>query len=423
MFSFSWRAIVAALTLAAPLSAAEPLRAGAAKADVTPPTGFPMWGYGARKDAPCDGVLDPLLARAVVLAVGDEKLAIVSLDLGRAPTRAVTAAIRERLRGAGITHLFLGASHTHHGPVLELDTWPDAKNPYVRQLERKLGDLILEAAANLRPARLGVASRQVALNRNRQSKRPDAPVDRELLVVRVEGEDGKPVAHLVNFAAHATMTDSHVNKFSADYPGAMAALVEKETAAPCLFLQGAAGDLSANPPAGVSGPQAFGAALGREVLGLIPTMRWGAPEWPALSGCNETFRFRARLDISNPLVRAGLGRAFFPELIAAYEREYAEGVRPELEVALLNGDLGIVGVSGEFFCGHALSLKRRARLGHLLFVGYCNDYQQYFPTLEAAAEGGYGTLPPVAMAELGAGERVTDRALYHLYRLRGKLSE
>src|SRR5207249_3493390 len=115
----------------------------------------------------------PLLARAVVLAVGDEKLAVVSLDLGRAPTRAVTAAIRERLRGAGIARLFLGASHTHHGPVLELDTWPDPKDPYVRQLERKLGDLVLDAAANLRPARLGIATRQVALNRNRQSKRPD----------------------------------------------------------------------------------------------------------------------------------------------------------------------------------------------------------------------------------------------------------
>src|SRR5205823_6391145 len=136
------------------------------------------------------------------------------------------------------------------------------------------------------------------------------------------------VVLLVNFAAHATMADSLVNKFSADYPGAMAALVEKETGAPCLFLQGAAGDLSANPPAGVSGPQAFGAALGREVLGIIAEIRCATAEQPALSGCRESFRFRARLDVGNPLVRAGLGRAFFPGLVAFYEREYAEGVRP-----------------------------------------------------------------------------------------------
>ena len=92
-------------------------------------------------------------------------------------------------------------------------------------------------------------------------------------------------------------------------------------------------------------------------------------------------------------------------------------------MVMLDGRIGMVGVSGEFFCGHALSLRRRARLEHLLFCGYCNDYQQYFPTIEAASEGGYGTALPVAMAELGAGERVTNRALLHLYWLRSKLAE
>jgi hypothetical protein len=127
--------------------------------------------------------------------------------------------------------------------------------------------------------------------------------------------------------------------------------------------------------------------------------------------------------VASPLVKAALGRAFFPDLVAAYEREYRDGVRPTLTVALLDGRLGIVGVSGEFFCGHALSLRRRARLDHLLFCGYCNDYQQYFPTIEAAAEGGYGTVPPVGMAELGAGERIMDRALFLLYRQQGKITQ
>jgi hypothetical protein len=125
--------------------------------------------------------------------------------------------------------------------------------------------------------------------------------------------------------------------------------------------------------------------------------------------------------VGNAAVKALLGKAFFPDLIAAYEREYREGVRPRLTVAVLDGRAGFVGVSGEFFCGHSLGLRRRARLEHLLFLGYCNDYQQYFPTIESAAEGGYGTAPPVGMAELGAGERVMDRALLHLYRLRDRL--
>ena len=108
------------------------------------------------------------------------------------------------------------------------------------------------------------------------------------------------------------------------------------------------------------------------------------------------------------------------EAIDFYEREYREGIRPHLTTALLDGRIGFVGVSGEFFCGHALSLKKRARLEHLLFLGYCNDYQQYFPTIEAAAEGGYGADSQVAPVEIGAGERMMDRALIDLYELRGK---
>src|SRR5262245_18250326 len=106
------------------------LAAGAAKIEITPPTGHPMWGYGARHDAPSVGVLDPLHARALVLSAGGRRIALVSLDLGRAPTRLSTAAIRARVKeAAGVEHLFLVASHTHHGPVLELDDWPDPKTP------------------------------------------------------------------------------------------------------------------------------------------------------------------------------------------------------------------------------------------------------------------------------------------------------
>src|SRR5205814_2376552 len=111
-----------------------------------------------------------------------DRIALVSLDLGQAPPRVVTAALRNRLKTAvGIEHLFLVASHTHHGPVLELDDWP-AKEPYLRQLEDRLFTLIQDAACARKPARFGVASREVSLNRNRHSKRPDRPVDRELLL-------------------------------------------------------------------------------------------------------------------------------------------------------------------------------------------------------------------------------------------------
>jgi len=53
-------------------------------------------------------------------------------------------------------------------------------------------------------------------------------------------------------------------------------------------------------------------------------------------------------------------------------------------------DNALVSVSGELFCNPALRLKERTRVKQLFFFGYCNGYHQYFPTIEAAAEGGYG---------------------------------
>src|SRR5205823_3563515 len=241
---------------------------------------------------------------------------------------------------------------------------------YVHDLEQKLADVIIEADKKLRSSKIGFASKEVPFNRNRHSKLADKPVDREFLVMRVEDLDGKPIAHAVNFAAHPTMREGRDLRFSADYPGALAAVVEKETGGPCLFLQGAAGDLS-----------------------------------------------------PNPAIKAGYVHAFFQGIVDFYDREYQEGVRPHLTTALLDGQIGIVGVSGEFFCGHSLSLKKRARLQHLLFLGYCNDYQQYFPTIEAASEGGYGADATVSAAEVGAGERMMNRALIHLYQMPGKLAD
>lgn len=398
---------------------ADELRAGAAQRDITPPAGLPMWGYGARHDEPSAGVLDPLSADAVVLTVGDRRLALVGLDMGRAPTRKSMATIRARVRTeASVEHVIVVGSHTHHGPVVELDNLPSAAESYVRRLEMQIADAIIDAAKHAAPARIAVGHRPLAFNRNRQSKLPDKPVDPELVVVRVDETDGTPIATLVNFAAHPTMIDARVLKYSADYPGHMKRLVRQERGGVCVFLQGASGDLSANSGEH-SGPEAFGSALGREVV-QVAREAGGIASPPALQVREEDFHFpQMRIDLGNPLVRAAYSRAFFPALIDFYADEYKDGVRPHLTVALVSGEIGFVAVSGEMFANHSVRLKNRARMPHLLFLGYANDYQQYFPTIEAAAEGGYGADPAVSPVEIGAGERICDRALFHLFDMRG----
>jgi len=410
------------LSLAASTAQGQELRVGAARIDITPPTGFPMWGYGARHDSPTKRIRDQLHARAVVVEVGKSRVAIVALDLGRAPTRSSRDRIANQLKEkCGIEHFFLVASHTHHGPVLELDTWPDAKKPYVRDLEHKIVKAIEDACRTAEGARMTIVRSEENFNRNRHSKRMDRPVDRELLVVRFDSiKTEKTIAHLVNFAAHPTMLPASLHEFSPDFPGFLCAHVEKNRGGVCLFLQGAAGDLSPETAHGRT-PEAFGKSLGQKALDLLKDVK--AQEKPPrdLKTSRHTFNFGKRVDLDNPFIRAAYSIAFFPDLISFYEREYREGIRPDLTVALLGEKIGIVGVSGEFFSGHALSLKKRARLDHLLFLGYCNDYHQYFPTIEAASEGGYGADEIVAPVEVGAGERMMNHALLELYRMRGML--
>jgi hypothetical protein len=316
--------------------------------------------------------------------------------------------------------VLLCASHTHHGPVLELDDWPTKENPYTRDLEKRLAELVLQAAKKCRPARLGVTSKDISFNRNRHSKRNDRPVDSELIVVRIETLAGKTIAHLVNFAAHPTMLPRDLNEFSADFPGALAQAVEEATGGVCLFLQGACGDLSPNS-LGAPRHEEFGKRLAGEVLAMNREIDCPLGESAALQVRERQFRFAKRIDLGNPFLRAAASAAFFEKLIDFYEREYREGVRPCAATVLLNEQLAIVGVSGEFFSAHALSVKRRARLPHVLFVGYCNDFQQYFPTIEAAAEGGYGTDVITSPVEIGAGEQVINRILIDLYEMRGQI--
>ncbi len=415
MFATSWTCW-AGLNL---LVGFQSLHAGVACVDITPPVGLPMWGYASRHAQPAQGIADRLFARVVILARRNEKLALVSLDLGRPPTRQMHTRIRAAMRTLGIDHGLLVASHTHHGPVLELANTLSLTGDYLRQMEAKLIATLRKANASLQAAQLKVASRRVQANRNRVFRTADPPLDQEMTVLAVQTLRGQPLATLVHYTGHPTLQGQEDLRWSADYVGALCAHVQSKTQAPCLFLQGAAGDVSvvrSRPTVA-----ATGIALAEQALQILQLAR--SVPVRQVRAVRRTFQFQSRMDIGNVFSRTLLEQAFFPELIAFYEREYREGVRPETTVAYLSDQLALVGYSGEPFCSHALALKRRAGIRYLLVMGYCNDYQQYFPTIEASAVGGYGTKPPVALAELGAGERMTNSALLDLFTLRGRFPE
>jgi hypothetical protein len=405
-------------------------KVGVGKRDITPKEGVPMWGYGARHDMLSQGTLDPLYAVAVVIQAGDKKLAIVGLDLGRAPAEASLQNIRKRIKAeAGIEYSFIAGSHSHHTPVLELTDEAgkgkgkfDASLRYYKQMEDGIVAAIVEANAKLIASKMATGAVKLeGFNRNRHTKIEPKPGDKDLTVMRFDDTTGKPLAVIVNFTAHPTTIPALTLKFSADYVGAMKATVDKEMGATTVFMQGASGDQSVNEGAKNKGYQAFGAALGEEVVKLASSLKTEIVAKPSLEVKEERFTFAPRVDLKNPFVRAAYEKAFFPELIPNFIDEYEQGVRPRLTVALLNGEIALVGASGEFFSNHAIRLKERARVKQLFFFGYANGYHQYFPTIEAVAEGGYGADNAVSPVAIGAGEQLMNTALLWIYQLLGKI--
>jgi neutral ceramidase len=407
-------------------------RVGVADKDITPPVGIPMWGYGARHDAGCQGVLDPLMAKAVVIAAGNDKVAIVGTDLGRGPTGEMMKKIRQKIAdAAGIQHVLISGSHSHHGPVIELLDEPDrgkgkfdAAVAYAAHLPDLLAEVIIQADRDLKPARIGAATEQVNLNRNRHTKHEPKATDPNLGVLRFDDLAGKPIGVLVNFAAHPVITDAKLLKYSADYPGFLKKKVEAELTTACIFMQGAAGDMSPNPePSGAKWePKSFGEAVANHVIALAQSIQTKAPDHPSVKGTVDTFHFKTRVDLKDPRVVGAFERGYFPEITHAYAKLFGDGLPAELNTVLLNGEIALVGVPGEFFCNHANRLRARSYVKHTFFFGYCNGHCMYFPTIEAASEGGYGADPGVSLAELGAGERMMDRAVLNIYFLLGKFS-
>jgi hypothetical protein len=401
-------------------------RVGFAARDITPKASMPMWGYGDRHDLLSQGVMEPLMAKCVVIEAGGERLAVVGLDIGRGPTAPMMDRIRKEVEEkSGVGTVMISGSHTHHGPVIELTNEEqfgrgkfDDAVAYSQRLPELLIEAIVEAAHHLQPARMGIAKKDLALNRNRHTKREPKPVDPMLAIVRFDSADGKPLAVLVNYAAHPVTLPGEVLKFSPDYPGHLQNRVERDLGTHCIFMQGAAGDMS--PNRGSLDTKGYGETLGSEAVALAQSVETKVPERPSIKAKVNTFQFSSRLDFNNRLLVATFQRAFFPELVNNFAREFRDGIQPELTTVLLNGEVALVGGSGEFFCNHSKRLKERSYVPHTLFFGYCNGHHMYFPTIEAASEGGYGGDATVSPVEIGAGEAMMNQALVNIYTMLGK---
>src|SRR5437660_596973 len=80
----------------------------------------------------------PLYARVLVLEVGETRLGLVTLDLGRSFGPASLAHLRESARRSGISCLLTAASHTHSAPVIQ-DEYKGGPPAWERAALEKIG--------------------------------------------------------------------------------------------------------------------------------------------------------------------------------------------------------------------------------------------------------------------------------------------
>jgi hypothetical protein len=156
----------------------------------------------------------------------------------------------------GQVHLCL--SHTHGAGYMSrmLSDLPGGEmiGPYLDRLAEQVAQLARDARANAATASLlyGVGRCNLAAHRDYFDPQcgqyvcgynPSGPTDDTLLVVRAVEVSGKTKASVVNYACHPTTLAWDNTAISPDWVGAMREQVEAATGAPCLFLQGASGDL------------------------------------------------------------------------------------------------------------------------------------------------------------------------------------
>src|SRR5262245_20369840 len=87
---------------------------GFGEADLTPEVGKkPVFIAGFGQNRKATKVHDPIMARAVVFADGDEKIAMVSVDVVGLFLQSVER-VREKL--PGFKYVLVSATHNHDGP-------------------------------------------------------------------------------------------------------------------------------------------------------------------------------------------------------------------------------------------------------------------------------------------------------------------
>ena len=458
--------LLAFLSLFSLTAAAQELRMGTAKTDITPPNGAAMAGYYTNRAA--TGTHDPLHAKAMVLFDGETKIAIVACDLVSLP-RDISQAARQLVTtqiGRAADHIMITATHAHTTPVIltaptryNLDEKTrDIAHEYTESLAAKIASAILKANAALTPVNmfadlgddraLGFSRRyfmkdgSIGWNPgklNPEIVRPAAPVDTDIPVLYFQAADtAKPLAAHVNFGVHQDTTGGL--EFSADYSYTLAKILKMVLGDNffSLFTIGAAGNVNHIDVSRKESQQGFdeaariGAVLAGDVLKVIErapaiadtkirvsdkVLEIPVPNYTEaqiidanrMQATQETDHHAAFLD----LVKAAR--------IIELDARHGKPLDAEVQVFTIGTTVAIAGFPGEMFAEFGIQLKEDSPFPVTILSELANGAYVYIPNRIAYMEGNYE--PTAARLAAGSGELLMDSAQEQLLQLARRTSD
>ena len=403
-----------------------PFKAGAARANITPPVGHKMAGYGNRTHG-ADGVHDELRAKVLFVDDGTTQAVIAANDLLYLNAAAV-AEVRRRVGEVAevpAENVFICCSHTHGGPDARYGEASEDRMQaaYLETLFYKIAGAAAEARRNAAPAKMGRSRVAVQCGINRRERtpdrgvilgrNPDGPVARSGDVLRFDDAGtGRPLAILFSHAVHGTTLGGDNYLLTSELSGRAEGFVEAAfPGAVGMFCNGCAGDINPDPRGTFELIDLLGTRLGAaavagttqvteteaEVKVACHTEMVTLPieDMPSLDACRkEAEEAEAAL---KALEGQSPGRRWQPErrlrlakqMVAAAESGQIDpGLPFEVQAVALN-DTALVGMPGEIFVEIGWEIERRSPFPRTLTIAYANGALGYFPTAREVPFGGY----------------------------------
>lgn len=435
--------------------AAEPLQAGMAVVDITPPLGFRMSGYFSERLS--TGVKDPLLAKAIVFGQGDRRAALVFCDLVGISLDVSTKA-RERIEreiGIPVANVAISATHSHTGPmyfgalrehfhrkaVAAHGSDPYEKVDYPATLVGKLVDAVRQALQVMAPVRISAGyahEDRLSFNRRFEMKngtvrfnpgqlnpdivRPVGPIDPEVGLVKLESLDrGEPMAALVAFALHLDTLGG--TEYSADYPYFLQRELRNEYGPKfiSLFGAGTCGDINHIDVTKRERrkTEEIGTMLAATVAKRLPEL---APiEEPSLAvrrafvnaplqqyGEKQVAEARRKMEQVDSRQVPFLERVEAYKIMALQLRD-GKTLPMEVQAFRLSSDVVLVTLPGEVFVELGMAIKQSSPFETTILIELTNDTPGYIPTRRAFAEGHYE--PTNSRVQPGGGEMMVETAI------------